>query len=129
MKFQVYVKEAREGSEPWWESYDDNEVTTTEQALAFGKKAVTYFNDTLRPGEAAREVLDARIVGEGKGAAHSYRKQNLYTLSDHRGYFDNVKCEVCGVTARRYGVDHIVRQAPYRAKKYQYCQGKPNERA
>lgn len=124
MKFQIQVKE--QDSQPWWESYDRHEVTTKEEALAYGKQTVEYFNSTLRPGERAREVLDARIVGEGEvGRSHKWRKQNLYTLADHHGNFDKVKCELCEVTARRYGISHIVRQTPYRAKKYQYCQGKP----
>jgi len=121
VKFQLLVRDKRDGSEPNWESYDEHGINTREQAMGWGTEVVLRFNNTLRPHECARELLDARIVGEGKGSVHAYSKQNLYTLSDHRGHFDLVKCTRCGVVARRYGVDRLVRQTPYRAKKFQYC--------
>lgn len=123
MKFKIEVSSA---SGTWFETYDEHAVTTEAQAVDFGNRTIAYFNSTLRPHEEPRTFTGkAELVGAGKGGDHDWRKKNLVTLSDHRGWYDNMECDACGITARRYGLSTIKRSVAFRAKKYAYCSGAP----
>lgn len=123
MKYKIAVQFVQ-GGEPWEEDYDDAHVTTDAEAMNKGAALVQHFNDTLRPGEKARKFLGARIVGEGE--SHDWHKVNLITQTRGRQNFDTMRCELCKITGKRFGLGPSVkRDSIYRAKKYAKCAGRP----
>lgn len=62
MRFKVKFTDGRD---EWWEENDRAEVRSQRDAFLFGKVLAEYWNTDLRPGEAARKVLNAAILGKG----------------------------------------------------------------
>ncbi len=120
MKFQLCVGYADTENPTWIEMFDDHSVKTQEEAEAFCRKTVAWFNDTLRPGEKARRYVSVNLIGESE--VHDWRKSNLVTVANHRGTHDVMKCEACGITGKRFGIGGgVTRDSKYRAKKYAKC--------
>ena len=119
MKFQCRVTYASDldGSKVWVETYEEDVVDAEEWA----KDTIRHFNNTLRPHEVARRLISVKVIDADSIKDHDWSKQNLYTLTSPQGAFDKVKCSRCGIVARRYGLARIVRQTPYRAKKFERC--------
>lgn len=126
MKFKLLVAHTVTADQPWRETYDRHEIETLAQAEAWGVKAINEFNATLRPNERPRIYLGVEDDGPSTAPReHEWRKTNLVTLDDKaRGAYDRVQCQRCGAVARRYGLQTIVRQDPYRTKKWNTC---PND--
>jgi hypothetical protein len=89
---------------------------------------VTRYNAGCRPGEArryvvgieVREIPDVMVKRE-----HRWTKTNLVTIMHGSRSYDTARCEVCGVTAKRFGVGEHVRDSKYGAKRYETCPGCP----
>lgn len=118
--------------ETWTETYRDGDgrktftVETPDAEIeAWCRATIAEFNATLRPHERAREYVSHTITRDSTEAItqHQWRKTNLVTLHDRGRHFDTVRCSVCGITGRRYGIAHIVRGADYRAKAFETCSG------
>ena len=106
----VNYKNAKSDEEDWLE---DSWLDRTPEEV------IENFNSTLRPGERAR-VLVAAIPLKAKNKSHSWRKVSLVTeMRKGEGFYDRYKCEACGVTGKRYGLeDLIVLDAKYKKKVY-----------
>jgi hypothetical protein len=119
-RIEISVKKAgAEDSTAWLEVLN---VPKDRDPETYGAEVIQYFNDTLRSGESARELVASRMLPDVE-AKHDWEKQNLYTVRDRTGqYYDVHKCRACGVTGKRYGLaDHITRDRAYAAKKYDVC--------
>lgn len=102
----------------WEEDYEDKGKFgsgTPEEIIGL---ILDNFNSTLRPGELPRRLI--RIVSsEGEPAKHiiphSWEKQNLVTISDKHGVYDKMKCRVCGIFGKRFGL------GPYVQRDLKFC--------
>jgi hypothetical protein len=126
MKFNIHVTYKDSPGEPWLEDYNRPEVKTEEQARQWAERTIQNFNNTLRPGEKARKVVDVTFEDNEAKQAHEWQKVNLVTLIDNRGaFYDRLLCLNCGVTAERWGIDSIRLSKKYRrAAKYLSCDWK-----
>lgn len=116
MKFRMLVQV--EGiADPDWETYDEN----IDDPQDWAEKTIVRFNDTLRPHERPRSLVRVEILDRHSVKDHRWGKTNLMTLSNAHGIYDRVECERCGIKALRYGLQRIVRQAPFRPKVYERC--------
>ncbi len=130
MKFNLHVAYRDVDGEPWIEDYNRSEITTEEHAHQYGEQIIKYFNDTLRPGEEARKLLNVTFEDNGLKAYHDWSKTNLYTIIDPRlGVYDTLRCVVCRITAKRYGLTTIKIDSKYRAKGYKVCPPEVKTRA
>lgn len=114
MKFKIEVEQ---DGRTWWEEYDED----TDDAQQWGEAIVKWFNNTARPEATTRTFLSAEVLDLKSQKDHDWNKQNLMTLTSPQGLYDQVKCVRCSIVARRYGLTRIVRQNPYRAKKFERC--------
>lgn len=122
MKFNIHVAYRDVEGEPWIEDCNRSEIKTEDEARAWGERTIRWFNDTLRPGERARKFLKVTFEDNDIRAQHSWRKTNLMTILDPRlGLYDTLRCEVCGITAKRYGLTSVKIDSKYRAKGYKVC--------
>ena len=128
MKFNLKVSHLEirpEGDrldEPWIEDYNRSEIKTEKEAREYGLRLIDRFNDTLRPGERARKLLDVTFEDNDAVAQHDWHKTNLVTVSDPRlGLYDKLECSVCFITGKRYGLTNIIIDRRWRAKKYKSC--------
>lgn len=67
------------------------------------------------------KVIDAVNTDKDLSRQHVWNKQNLVTLKRNGAFFDVLKCDKCGITAKRYGLAHIVIDAKYKHPDYVYC--------
>lgn len=117
-KFRVYIKNKGDpDSSMWHETY-----TKDEDPEEYGRKAVDYWNASIRPHEKARVFIRAELIDDDVPAVeHQWEKQNAMTRERNGRMFDILKCRVCGITAKRYGVNHVMADSQYRAKVYRIC--------
>lgn len=109
----------------WQEDWEDqgNFGSGTPEELV--DRVIAFFNRTLRPGELPRRAV--RIVSsEGEPAKHiiphAWEKQNLVTISDKHGIYDKMKCRVCGIVGKRFGVGpHIQPDLKYCHPAHKSC--------
>lgn len=120
MKINMKVKMVKTGM-VFDEEYDiENNLEPSEYA----QNLINNFNNTLRTGESPRELLSVKVIDESPiQTEHHWEKQNLVTIMGRNGAYDNLKCIRCGITARRYGFNHILRDKKYKAKIYDTCEG------
>ena len=109
----------------WEEKYEVSDETDTEIYL---KEMIQRFNNTLRPQEPAREILEMLEepleIDTLPKIQHMWEKTNLVTQSRGGRLYDTYKCAKCGITGKRFGLSDIVkRDSKYKADKYNYCQG------
>lgn len=79
------------------------------------------------------EIEDSNDIGASR-REHDWHKTNAFTRTfvggvNHGQTYDAMKCEVCGVEGKRYGVRGVKRDTKFRAKKYEICKGQPVTRA
>jgi hypothetical protein len=119
MKFKMLVRETKTGRE-WWENYD-KDVSDVEE---FCKHAVEeIWNGNLRPHEKKREFIKCEIIENSNDKFHKWFKLTSGMSVEFRGQIvDLVKCSVCGITGKRYGLDDKVKiDSKYRKKAFQNC--------
>jgi hypothetical protein len=120
MKFKIRVRNIGQTDEGWWEEYD-KPVNDAERKA---KEIIEFFNDTLRPGEPARELLEVVMLDASKAtAAHSWHKTNLVSIrTAGGGIHDTYRCTNCGITGKRYGLSPgVTIDSKYKAKVYTDC--------
>lgn len=122
MKFTITVRNSGGGG-AWTENYNEDSVTNQEQAEHWADETLAFFNRTCEQGEPTRRLVSVNFREGNSPGKHWWVKQNIITLQDHRGMFDEVKCKKCGITARRYGLTAIKRSAKFRSGKWANCQG------
>lgn len=131
MKAIIYVTNQADKTDDdaWQESYDKPEIKDQSSAEAFGRDVVDYWNSTLRRGEKARRYVRAEFIGGDEvleTVDHEWDKVNLMTIPS-RGrvpMHDKYRCEVCGITAKRSGVEWPpTRDSKFAAEKYKSCSG------
>jgi hypothetical protein len=69
MEFKIKVRNIRTMKE-WWEEYDRD----TQDAEGWAKKTIKWFNDTLRPGQAPRELLEVEVIEERNDKHHKWER-------------------------------------------------------
>jgi hypothetical protein len=113
----------------WTETYREGErasFSVGEPDLeVWAQELVTRFNKGLKLGESPRHVTKIE-VSEFKGEVkreHQWTKTNLVTIERAMQFYDTARCDVCGITAKRYGVGDTVRDPKWSAKKYAFCGG------
>lgn len=124
MKFTMKIGHLDGSGEPWMEHENRSEIRNEDDAKAWSENCLKRFNDTLRPHEKERKLLGVffDVVDNKEVAQHIWRKTNLMTVSDPRlGVYDTMKCELCGITGKRYGLISIKIDSKYRAKGYKVC--------
>lgn len=103
--------------DPWDEIYDKPEITTIEEAILWAKRTIAMFNASLRPNEKMRTLLDVdQSFAKDCDSPHTWGKTSLVTQTACGLTFDAMRCKVCGITAKRYGLGlgSIVLDAQYR---------------
>ena len=118
MKFKIQVKKV--GSDnSWWEEYEEN----ISDPQKWAEEIISEFNDSLREGEKAREVISVEIIKKDTTKNHSWDKTNAGTLQRGGEIFDKYECNVCGVTGKRFGIggNYVKRDHEYKAKVYRRC--------
>jgi len=115
MKFRIQVESS---SSVWWEEYDK----PISDPQKWASEIVEYFNHTLRPGESPRKLLRVEVLDQASQKEHSWVKQNAMTVVKGGMMYDVLKCSVCGISAKRYGIgEKIIVDTKYRAKVYGCC--------
>lgn len=118
MKFKIRVASER-SPKGWWENYDKNDV---DDAELWARQTIKRFNETLRPNESPRRLLEVVVIEAESHPDHAWVKTNNFTLQARDGsLYDDIVCTTCGITGRRYGLTHFVRDRKYKAKIYQRC--------
>lgn len=104
----------------WGEIYEVNNEVNPE---VFGKALIDRFNESLKPGEKGREFVGVRDITDGT-FAHQWEKSNACTIIRGSQNYDTMRCKVCGITGKRYGLSSgVTRDSQYRAKVYETCTG------
>jgi hypothetical protein len=115
MKMTVKNAKGKTWIEDYTEIIDDPEK--------FCRDMIDFFNRTLRPGESRRYFVKVEVVGEVAPPEHRWMK--LTAMTQQRGDgtpFDQMKCERCGITGKRYGIQgHVSRDSKFRARVYARC--------
>ncbi len=107
---------------PWEETYNWPRISTLADARAKAEAVIQGFNDTLRPHEQPRTLVDVKETATGAHEPHEWEKTNLITQSRGMSHFDTMKCPWCGITGKRFGLkEGVIRDRPYRAKVYDHC--------
>ena len=123
MKFNIIVSHI-DNTATWKEDYNRLEVRDLNDAAKWGANLIDNFNATLRPGEKARKFHGVEPAEDSEAnAPHEWHKTNLVTISDRTGLYDRMTCLRCNITAKRFGVDSLVVDKKFRAKKYLTCKG------
>ena len=122
-KFTMKIKKiGQKDSEAWEEEEEFADITDAEVAREKAQAIVDRFNATLRKGEVERVLVDVTFAEETRYSRgqHDWDKVSLVTEA---GGFDKMKCKVCGITAKRYGVGggHPVRDKKYQKDVYARC--------
>ena len=119
MKIKIKIKNLN-GNTEWNEIYDiDNNINPN----IYANNLINNFNATLRNNEIPRELINVEIIDNNETKhEHDWQKQNIITIIKGSNIYDIMKCSRCGITAKKYGLDNIVRDAKYKAKIYDYCE-------
>ena len=117
MEFTVICRNVGE-EETWEEKYDEN----VENPRKWAEKIIKSFNETLRPYEKPRELVDV-VVLNAKNNKHEWEKRTDGMSVRFRGHLvDLVYCKRCGITGKRYGMSHHVKiDSKYRKKAFKKC--------
>jgi len=105
MMFTLWSKYRGEPDSKAW-SEDYNQLVDDPRAWCL--ETLETFNATLRHGEQPREFVRVEIKANDVPLRHQWHKTNLVTIMKGRDNYDTYRCELCGITAKRYGVGDIV---------------------
>lgn len=92
----------------------------------WGKDIVANWNATLRPHESARTIDALRvtdILDKDAHVEHDWHKTNLVTVMRGNLAFDTVRCNRCGITGKRYGLNGVTPDAAFKAQVFRTCNG------
>ena len=88
---------------------------------------ITWFNRTITDPKREKRQAVVSVTVSDDGAPvinkrqHDFHKTNAITISDRTGVYDRMECTRCGVTGKRFGLEHVKIDAKFRAKKFQVC--------
>jgi len=121
-KVTMTIRQIKTGAEHQ-ETY---EIKNEQDGKEYAEGLIEFFNETLRPNESARELVQVHeeIMDEcqTEKKEHQWEKQNLTTISRGGRMYDIYECTCCGITGKRYGLSSTVkRDGKYQAEKYAYC--------
>lgn len=116
MKFKIHVKD---DSSIWWEDYEKD----IPDAHQWAADTIDRFNNSLKPGEKQRELLEVKIIDSDNEKFHRWVKRTDGMSVAFRGStVDIMFCERCGITGKRYGLWGEVKiDSKYRKKAYRQC--------
>lgn len=93
---------------------------------AWAAKLIANFNATLRPGEHKRTLdrIEVSDVDERSvRLSHDWHKTNAVTISDKHGIYDAMRCDQCGITGKRFGLEGVTRDKAFKAEAFDTCNG------
>lgn len=106
MKIKFLVDTFKKGygnnTEDYWE---DAETIGNETPMQCAERIVKFFNDTLRPGETPRKVVEAKEVTNEESnyvKQHDWAKTNLFTKIKRHISWDEYVCLNCNATGKIY---------------------------
>jgi hypothetical protein len=112
-RFKLIVENDRDR---WEEEYDEQVPDPRTWAI----DTIKRFNGSLHPRELPRRLIDVIVIGESR--VHKWGKSNLVTVMGRGVCYDTYRCEICGITGKRFGLDGDIKRDPkYKAKKYDNC--------
>lgn len=121
MRFRVQVGRFRESGRAfaWWEEFEKD----TDDPDTWAEKTIERFNETLRPGERPRFVVQTEVLDTDSIRDHDWEKTNLVTIMKHGSSYDAMRCRRCGITGKRYGLGDVgtTRDHKFRATVYLRC--------
>ena len=106
MKIEITVCHVGKPEVFWTE-----ELETKEDGwpMDLGQAIIDNFNDTLKPGETARQLLSVRQLDAAPAPlAHDWEKSNLKTIIKGGKNYDTARCKACGATGKRFGLGERV---------------------
>ena len=117
MKFKIICRNVVE-EDTWEEEYDEN----IEDHQQWAKETLKCFNETLRPYEKPRELVDV-VVLDAKNNKHEWEKRTDGMSVRFRGQLvDLMYCKRCGITGKRYGISsHVKIDSKFRKKAFRRC--------
>lgn len=125
MNYRAFIKhDGKDDASAWSEDYSYSYIETLGEAEQQARRFVDDFNASLRPGEKRRVFVRVEEIAEevNLDERHEWRKTNLMTLASPHGRHDTMKCEVCGITGKRYGIsESVTLDSQYRAKAFTHC--------
>lgn len=126
MKFIVIVRYQGKPNSGWEEPYDKPEITSELQAERWARRAVNWFNETLRPHEQPREYVGIKFPVESESEApypHDWVKVNAMTIRRNGGgTYDIYRCSACRITGKRFGLGNsVTRDSEFRSKGFEDC--------
>lgn len=119
MRFKFEYRYRDRPDETQWEEYDE----ITDDAEKWAKDTLEFFNNTLRPGESARDFIQCVVLDADSQEKHSWDKDITRMSAQFRGaIIDGMYCKKCGITGKRFGLNPNVKiDSKYRAKKFHRC--------
>lgn len=119
MKFRIEVGNEDGSGESWWEDYEED----IDDAQKWAEETILFFNNTIRPHEKKRKLLQVVVLDESNDTLHSWEKKTSGMSTQFRGQFcDLMYCTKCGITGKRFGLStHVKIDSKYRGKVYRNC--------
>jgi len=123
MKLILVVKRKGAPDSSAWEETLDVPRMPDDGAYDYAEAIIRRFNNTLKPGESPRALVDLYEDIDAKEVIeHDWEKTNLITINDRNGLYDAYRCCKCGITGKRFGLGrNVTRDGKYSAKKYENC--------
>ena len=105
----------------WEEKYDDSDFGS-QDPHEWARETVERFNASLRPHELPRKVEQTEVIDLDDVVQHRWVKMSLSTQYFRGHMVDYHRCEICGVTGKRFGLSSTIkRDSKFRAKVYDRC--------
>lgn len=122
MKFILIVRDKGQDRE-WKEPYDEPGLNSLAEIKDWAIKTVDRFNETLRPHEKPRELVNIEIPENSESDEHKWYKFRPMTQADSGSLYDLMKCEKCGIMGKRYGLGEggVTRESPFTSHKFASC--------
>lgn len=117
-KIEATVSYADGSEDTWKEKYNIKEDADPQKYM---EDMIKCFNRTLRKNERPRRLISVEILDDPAIQQHIWEKTNLVTINGRNGLYDEYRCEICGITGKRYGLENVIRDRKYRAKCYETC--------
>jgi len=106
----------------------ENYEQECEDPEAWCLKIIDFFNSTLRPFERPRTLVRCEVEGAVPPYQHKWVKLTGEMSTTVRAgpwsgrIYDGMRCEKCGITGKRYGLNsNIVRDTPFKKKVFLRC--------
>lgn len=117
MKFKMKVMKVSTG-DAWWEEYSER----TDDAQKYAESMINRFNETLRPHESPRQLLEVVKLSD-VNEKHAWYKLTSGQSVIFRGHVvDIMECSCCHITGKRFGLNSFIKiDSKYKKKAFQKC--------